>query len=81
VLHSRPALGAIALEAPTRPPRKDVPIVAYDAAEGLVPQAADRLRALGDAPGTPSDTGSISGKNMLFQDPDCRAKLDPDFAG
>jgi hypothetical protein len=44
-------LGAIALEAPTGLPRKDVPIVVYDAGEGLVPQAADRLRALGDALG------------------------------
>jgi rhodanese-related sulfurtransferase len=37
----------IALEAPARLPRKDVPIVVYDAGEGLVPAAADRLRALG----------------------------------
>jgi rhodanese-related sulfurtransferase len=37
----------IALEAGTRLPRKDVPIVVYDAGEGLVPHAADRLMALG----------------------------------
>src|SRR5260370_25790942 len=36
----------IALEAGTRLPRKDVPVVVYDAGEGLVPQA-DRLTALG----------------------------------
>src|SRR5580692_11125832 len=37
----------IALEAETRLPRKDVPIVVYDAGEGLVAEAADRLTALG----------------------------------
>ena len=37
----------IALEAEARLPRKDVPIVLYDAGEGLVAQAADRLKALG----------------------------------
>src|SRR5713226_6412222 len=36
----------IALEAGTRLPRKDVPVVVYDAGEGLIPLAADRLRAL-----------------------------------
>jgi rhodanese-related sulfurtransferase len=41
------AAGRIALEAGTRLPRKDVPIVVYDAGEGLVAQAADRLGALG----------------------------------
>ena len=41
------AAGRIALEAATRLPRKDVPIVLYDAGEGLVAQAADRLEALG----------------------------------
>ncbi len=41
------AADRIALEAETRLPRKDVPIVVYDAGEGLVPQAADRLMALG----------------------------------
>jgi rhodanese-related sulfurtransferase len=37
----------IAIEAAARLPRKDAPIVVYDAGEGLVPQAADRLMALG----------------------------------
>src|SRR6202162_3011247 len=37
----------IALEAEARLPRKNVPIVVYDAGEGLVAQAADRLMALG----------------------------------
>jgi rhodanese-related sulfurtransferase len=41
------AADRIALEAETRLPRKDVPIVIYDAGEGLIPQAADRLRAMG----------------------------------
>ena len=41
------AAGRIALEAGTRLPRKDVPIVLYDAGEGLVAQAADRLRGDG----------------------------------
>ena len=41
------AADRIALEAEARLPRKDVPIVIYDAGEGLVAQAADRLRALG----------------------------------
>src|ERR1700687_5523288 len=37
----------IALEAETRLPRKDVPVVVYDAGEGLVAEAAERLVALG----------------------------------
>ena len=41
------AAGRIALEAEMRLPRKDVPIVVYDAGEGLVAQAAERLAALG----------------------------------
>ena len=41
------AAGRIALEAETRLPRKDVPIVVYDAGEGLVAEAAARLKALG----------------------------------
>jgi rhodanese-related sulfurtransferase len=41
------AADRIALEAEARLPRKDVPIVIYDAGEGLVPQAAERLAALG----------------------------------
>src|ERR1700716_2455156 len=41
------AADRIALEAAARLPRKDVPVVAYDAGEGLVAAAADRLGALG----------------------------------
>src|ERR1700712_3896343 len=41
------AAGRIELEAAIRLPRKDVPIVVYDAGEGLVAQAAERLIALG----------------------------------
>src|SRR5262245_66236634 len=41
------AADRIALEAEARLPRKDVPIVLYDDGEGLVAQAADRLKALG----------------------------------
>src|SRR5258708_36108309 len=43
------AAGRIALEAEARLPRKDVPIVVYDAGEGLVAEAADRLAASGYA--------------------------------
>jgi rhodanese-related sulfurtransferase len=41
------AAGRIALEAEARLPRKDVPIIVYDAGEGLVGQAAERFAALG----------------------------------
>jgi rhodanese-related sulfurtransferase len=41
------AADRIELEAEIRLPRKDVPLVVYDAGEGLVAQAADRFRALG----------------------------------
>jgi rhodanese-related sulfurtransferase len=41
------AADRIALEAGLRLPRKDVPIVVYDAGEGLVAEAADRLAGLG----------------------------------
>jgi rhodanese-related sulfurtransferase len=41
------AADRIALEAETRLPRKDVPVVVYDAGDGLAAQAADRLTALG----------------------------------
>jgi rhodanese-related sulfurtransferase len=37
----------ITLEAETRLPRRDVPVVVYDAGEGLVALAADQLMALG----------------------------------
>src|SRR5258707_4191210 len=42
------AADRIALEAEARLPRKDVPVVVYDAGEGLASLAADRLGALGD---------------------------------
>ena len=41
------AADRIALEAEIRLPRKDVPIVVYDAGEGLVPVARDAFAALG----------------------------------
>ena len=41
------AADRITLEAEARLPRKDVPIVLYDDGEGLVPLAADRLKAMG----------------------------------
>jgi rhodanese-related sulfurtransferase len=41
------AAGRIALEATARLPRKDVPIVVYDAGEGLVEAAIARFAALG----------------------------------
>jgi len=41
------AADRIVLEAETRLPRKDVPIVIYDAGEGLAAVATDRLQALG----------------------------------
>ena len=41
------AADRIALEAEVRLPRRDAPIVVYDAGEGLVSAAADRLAALG----------------------------------
>jgi rhodanese-related sulfurtransferase len=41
------AADRILLEAEARLPRKDVPVVVYDAGEGLVAEASDRLVALG----------------------------------
>ena len=41
------AADRIELEAATRLPRKDAPIVVYDAGEGLVARAAERFKALG----------------------------------
>src|SRR5579864_9243200 len=41
------AVERIALEAEARLPRKDTPIVLYDAGEGLVEKAAERFAALG----------------------------------
>jgi rhodanese-related sulfurtransferase len=41
------AAGRIAIEAEIRLPRRDVPIVVYDAGEGLVPAACEAFAALG----------------------------------
>jgi rhodanese-related sulfurtransferase len=71
------AAGRIGLEAETRLPRKDVPIVVYDAGERLVPQAADRLAALGYSDVRQLDGGlqawTIAGYE-LFQDVNSYAK-------
>src|SRR5258707_11918391 len=65
------AADRIALEAETRLPRKDVPVVVYDAGEGLVPQAVDRLRALGYTDVRQLDGGLQAWRSAgyeLFQD-------------
>jgi rhodanese-related sulfurtransferase len=67
----------IALEAGTRLPRKDVPIVLYDAGEGLVPLAADRLKALGYTDVRQLDGGLRGWQQAgyeLFQDVNSYAK-------
>jgi rhodanese-related sulfurtransferase len=71
------AADRIELEAEIRLPRKDAPIVLYDAGEDLVPQAADRLAALGY-----TDVGALgeglqgwkSAGYELFQDVNSYAK-------
>jgi rhodanese-related sulfurtransferase len=67
----------IAIEAAARLPRKDVPIVVYDAGEGLVAQAADRLMALGYSNVRQLDGGlqawRVAGYE-LFQDVNSYAK-------
>ena len=71
------AADRIALEAETRLPRKDVPIVVYDAGEGLVPLAADRLAALGYADVRQLGGGLQAWKSAgfeLFQDVNSYAK-------
>ena len=71
------AADRIALEAETRLPRKDVPIVLYDAGEGLVPLAADRLAALGYTDVRQLDGGLQAWKSAsfeLFQDVNSYAK-------
>ena len=71
------AAGRIALEAELRLPRKDVPIVVYDAGEGLVAPAADRLAALGYSNVRQLD-GGLQGWQAadleLFQDVNSYAK-------
>lgn len=56
------AADRIELEAETRLPRKDVPIVVYDAGEGLVPAATKRLAALGY-----TDIGELGGGLKAWQ--------------
>ena len=71
------AADRIGLEAETRLPRKDVPVVVYDAGEGLVPQAADRLAALGYTDVRQLDGGLKvwqSAGYELFQDVNSYAK-------
>jgi rhodanese-related sulfurtransferase len=67
----------IVLEAETRLPRKDVPIVVYDAGEGLVALAAERLEALGYTDVRQLD-GGLQGWQAagyeLFQDVNSYAK-------
>jgi rhodanese-related sulfurtransferase len=71
------AADRIVHEAETRLPRKDVPIVVYDAGEGLVPQAADRLGALGYTNVRQLDGGLQAWRSTgfeLFQDVNSYAK-------
>jgi len=71
------AADRITLEAEARLPRKDAPIVLYDDGEGLVPQAADRLKALGYTNIRQLDGGLQGWKQAgyeLFQDVNSYAK-------
>jgi rhodanese-related sulfurtransferase len=71
------AADRIAIEAAARLPRKDVPIVVYDAGEGLVAQAADRLTALGYSHVCELDGGLAAWRTAgyeLFQDVNSYAK-------
>jgi rhodanese-related sulfurtransferase len=71
------AADRIALEAGARLPRKDVPVVLYDAGEGLVPEAADRLGALGYTDIRALDGGLQAWKRAgyeLFRDVNSYAK-------
>jgi rhodanese-related sulfurtransferase len=71
------AADRIELEAEIRLPRKDVPIVVYDAGEGLVAQAAGRLKALGYTHVRQLGGGLQAWKNAgyeLFQDVNSYAK-------
>jgi rhodanese-related sulfurtransferase len=71
------AAGRIELEAPTRLPRRDVPIVVYDNGEGLVDAAAERLRALGYSHISRLDGGLEGWRRAgyeLFQDVNSYAK-------
>jgi rhodanese-related sulfurtransferase len=71
------AADRIALEAETRLPRRDVPIVVYDAGEGQVPLATDRLTALGYTNVRQLDGGLKAWQEAgyeLFQDVNSYAK-------
>lgn len=71
------AASRIELEAETRLPRKDVPIILYDAGEGLVAPAADHLAALGYTNIRQLDGGLDAWKSAgyeLFQDVNSYAK-------
>src|SRR4051812_9604497 len=71
------AADRIALEAETRLPRKDVPIIVYDAGEGLVSAAADRFAALGYTNIRQLDGGLQAWRDAgyeLFQDVNSYAK-------
>src|ERR1051325_3727569 len=71
------AADRIELEAPIRLPRKNVPIVLYDAGEGLVAQAADRLGLLGYTDVRRLDGGLDAWRSAgyeLFQDVNSYAK-------
>src|SRR5436305_14498995 len=71
------AADRIELEAEARLPRKDVPIAVYDAGEGLVAQAADRLKASGYTEIRQLDGGLQGWRTAgfeLFQDVNSYAK-------
>jgi rhodanese-related sulfurtransferase len=71
------AAGRIVLEAEARLPRKDAPVVVYDAGEGLIAQAADRLVALGYTDVRQLDGGLQGWQKAgyeLFQDVNSYAK-------
>jgi rhodanese-related sulfurtransferase len=71
------AADRIALEAEARLPRKDVPVVVYDAGEGLVQQAASQFRALGYTDVRQLDCGLQAWQSAsfeLFQDVNSYAK-------
>jgi rhodanese-related sulfurtransferase len=71
------AADRIALEAEVRLPRKDVPIVVYDAGEGLASSEADRLGTLGYTDVRQLDGGLQAWRHAgyeLFQDVNSYAK-------
>src|ERR1700693_1689735 len=61
------AADRIALEAAVRLPRKDAPIVLYDAGEGLVLEAAKRFAALGYTNISRLDGGLEAWRNAGFE--------------